>query len=192
MIARRRCSTAAVAVLVLIAGCSASDESDADPDTPPVASIDASATSDAALSSDSVAVDTTVSDEPTDTPPAETTPVVETTTTTTEPPVVEEIIIPSAQPITLLTPADGQGSRPKLQWEPVDGTTYYTVTVYAPDGRPYWASVLVETETFVGGPVQIDEDKPGPRIIDGMSWLVVAYGEDQVPIAVSGERPISP
>ncbi len=64
--------------------------------------------------------------------------------------------------------------------------------VYDPSGAAYWGSFVVTTETFVGGPEPIDEDKPGPRVVAGMSWSVVALDRDLAPVAASGIRPISP
>ena len=106
--------------------------------------------------------------------------------------VVEEVLVPSFTPMTLLTPASGEGTRPLLAWEPIEGAVHYAVTLFAPDGRPYWASLLIETQTYVGGPEQIAEGQAGPRVISGMTWMVIAYDDEQMPIAVSGERPVGP
>jgi len=94
--------------------------------------------------------------------------------------------------IVLLTPTSGEGSRPLLAWEPVPGAEFYSLVVYGPDNQPYWGSLLTDAQTYVGGPIQLKEGRPGPRVIDGMSWMVIASDGDLSPVATSQLRPIAP
>ncbi|HEC11055.1 MAG TPA: hypothetical protein ENI86_16055 [Acidimicrobiales bacterium] len=93
--------------------------------------------------------------------------------------------------IELLSPANGGGIRPLLQWEPT-GAALYGVYVYAPDGSLYWAWRGREAEVYVGGAVRIDPERPGPSITEGMTWSVVAYDADLLPLASSAIIPIAP
>lgn len=106
--------------------------------------------------------------------------------------VVVEPPISSWPAIDVATPSSGGGTRPLLEWSPVEGADSYSVYVYDGDGRPYWATLTEDTSVFVGGPVQIEEDKPGPRVEPGSTWSVVALDEDHLLIATSGRVAISP
>ena len=94
--------------------------------------------------------------------------------------------------VVQLSPESGQGIRPLLEWEAVDGADHYALFLFAPDGAAYWAWMGPQTSVHVGGEPQLREGAPGPSIIDGMSWLVFAYDEGGLPIAMSPVRPISP
>jgi len=104
----------------------------------------------------------------------------------------EELLIVPDPAIELLTPFSGQGDRPLLQWNAVDGASSYAVTVYTPAKQPYWATQLFETQTHVGGVIPIDATAPGPRIIEGMYWSVTAFDQEMVPVAFSPVRSIAP
>lgn len=96
--------------------------------------------------------------------------------------------------IELTTPVDGGGPWWELAWEPVDEADGYSVTVYSPQGRAYWAWNGAETSVVVGG---FDEPPPSdasvePRLEPGMTWDVVAYDAEEAMIAQSGVRPIGP
>ena len=95
-------------------------------------------------------------------------------------------------PVMLLTPASGGGTRPILAWEPIPGVDRYGVYLYAPSGRLYWSWQGRETEIPVGGVPRLREDAIGPSVVDGMTWIVIAYNPDQLPIASGGPRPIGP
>ena len=121
--------------------------------------------------------------------------------TTTEPPVTAPSPLPSAGEqlfgdfgtvVTLHTSTSGGGGRPLLDWQQVAGADHYGLYVYAPDGRIHWAWTGRETSIHVGGEPQLREGAPGPRITEGMSWAVVAYDADMLPITTSEIRPISP
>lgn len=94
--------------------------------------------------------------------------------------------------IALRTPTSGGGGRPLLEWEGLDGADHYAVYLYAPDGRIYWAWMGRETAIHVGGEPRLREGAPGPNVVAGMTWAVVAYDADLLPITTSEVRPISP
>ncbi len=161
-----------VAVVVLLAGCSGGSDVAQDPSvtSPPVSSS----------APDQAPVTSTAPDEP----------------TATESPVPETE--PAASPmlaglplIELLTPSSGGGVRPLLQWSPT-GAPIYGVYIYAPGGSLYWAWRGRETEVFVGGAIRIEPEHPGPSITEGMTWAVVAYDENLLPLASSAVVPIGP
>jgi len=111
------------------------------------------------------------------------------TTTTT---VVEAPAITGAAVIEQTTPTSGEGPRPLLAWEPVEGTATYTVVVYTGTGAPYWSSVTDEPGIYVGGPLQIPAGRTGPNVSDGYTWVVYADDADGNLLAVSPQRPIAP
>ena len=112
-------------------------------------------------------------------------------TTTTAPP-AEPLFAGVEGRVVLLTPTSGEGTRPLLEWAPVDGAHHYAVYLYAPDGDVYWAWTGEATSVHVGGDPVIEEGLSGPSVAEGMSWAVIANDEDLLPIAVSEQREISP
>ena len=94
--------------------------------------------------------------------------------------------------IVLQTPASGGGERPLLEWEPSAGAEHYVVFLYAPSGEAYWVWSGDDTSVHVGGEPQLGPGSPGPDVVEGMSWAVIAYDADMVPVAVSERRPIAP
>lgn len=94
--------------------------------------------------------------------------------------------------LELVTSLAGEGARPELAWTPVAGATLYSVTVFDPDGFAYWSWEGTATTVHVGGEPMIEPGRPGPSIVDGMTWRVSAHGEDFTLIALSPTRPISP
>ena len=94
--------------------------------------------------------------------------------------------------IVVLTPQAGEGDRPELEWEPVEGASLYQVTVLAPDGSVYWGRTGPETSVPFGGFPRLVPAAAGPRIIAGMSWTVVAFDDSMVPMAIGGPLPLSP
>lgn len=117
--------------------------------------------------------------------------------------VTEEADTPSASPegpprpdlglpeLALTTPQSGEGPRPELTWEPVEGASTYAVTVYAgPGERARWSWRGGATSVRVG--FVEDTSVGGPNILEGMTWTVVAFDAEDRPIAQSGERPLSP
>jgi hypothetical protein len=94
-------------------------------------------------------------------------------------------------PMTLLTATDGEGPRPVLEWEPVDGATSYAVSVYAGVGEPArWSWRGDDTSVRVG--FVEDPSVGGPNVIAGMTWGVLALDANGEPIAQSNERPLGP
>jgi hypothetical protein len=94
--------------------------------------------------------------------------------------------------VVLLTPTAGGGTRPLLEWQAVEGADEYGMYLYAPDDRIYWGWRDAATAVHVGGEPQLRDGAAGPRVTAGMSWVVVAYDADGLPVAVSELRPISP
>ncbi len=94
--------------------------------------------------------------------------------------------------ITLLTPESGNGPRPILKWEAADGADRYGVYLYGSDGELYWSWQGRETEIPVGGRPQLLENALGPRVSDGMTWAVIGFNAEQMPVAAGGLRSINP
>ena len=159
------------------------------------------ATSDPATAPATEPTAATEPSEPTDPDPAPTPTVSDVTDpsndeveddSTTSAPTTVALIDGFEATIELLTPLQGSGIRPLLEWAPVDDAARYMVVVYAPDGSPYWASTSAATSVHVGGDPVLTDDRPGPSVIDGMSWGVVALDDETVPISFSDRRPIAP
>jgi hypothetical protein len=118
---------------------------------------------------------------------------VESTTTTTPTEDLEQLMPElGLAEITQLTPVSGGGTRPILEWEPVEGALNYYVAVVDPGGGPYWAWRTGATAVPVGGEPRLDEGAFGPAISEGMAWSVTAVDADGALIAISAMRPISP
>jgi hypothetical protein len=116
-------------------------------------------------------------------------------TESTEPPEAPSepiLAVPGAETIVQITPTSGGGTRPLLEWEPVDGAAEYLVIVFADDAQPYWSTITDQTETYVGGARAIPEGVDGPEVADGYSWAVYADDNNGAPIASSARRPIAP
>lgn len=94
--------------------------------------------------------------------------------------------------LDLVTPTSGGGIRPELEWEPFPGADHYSLYLYAPDGSVYWVWSGMGTSVHVGGEPQLRDGAPGPSVIGGMSWAVMAHDANQIAIAVSARRSISP
>lgn len=132
---------------------------------------------------------------------------VEPSTTTTAPPVASSTTTitvesgkdsPTVDPalgiasIAVLTPDSGGGTRPLLEWEPVEGASSYTLVVVTPEGEAYWGWTGPETAVHVAGEPQLEEFAAGPSVVPGMTWSVAAYDDEFHVIAVSPRAPISP
>jgi hypothetical protein len=102
-------------------------------------------------------------------------------------------LIPGGAAVVLTTPQSGVGTRPLLEWQPVDGAATYRVTVFDGTGRPYWAwEGDTPSAYFGGGAEALPDEAPGPILGAGMSWVVFAADADGVPIAASAITPIAP
>jgi hypothetical protein len=99
---------------------------------------------------------------------------------------------PGLELIEVMTPASGGGDRPLLEWAPVEGAHHYSVSLFDSDGDLYWGWTGFGTSVHVGGDPQLVDLAPGPRVVEGMTWGVGAYGEDFVPIATSALLPVGP
>jgi len=111
------------------------------------------------------------------------------TTTTTQPP---RLLLPGLDPLELTGPTSGEGLHPELSWKPFEGAGHYVLYLYTPEGEMYWSWQGNETSVPVGGRPQLPDDAAGPAVIEGMSWAVVAYDADQIPIGSSELAPIGP
>lgn len=99
--------------------------------------------------------------------------------------------LPALGDVTLLTePSDVQ--RPLLEWEPVPGAAVYSVSVFTPDGVGYWAWRTEATSVHLGGDPQLRDDVSGPSTAPGMTWSVLAFDGDQMPIAASVRAVLHP
>jgi hypothetical protein len=92
--------------------------------------------------------------------------------------------------VVLTEPSDDP--RPLLEWEPVEGAVEYSVTVSAPDGRPYWAWRTEGTSVHLGGDPRLDDDQSGPSTVSGMTVSVIAFDAEQRPLAASVEAILRP
>ena len=124
-------------------------------------------------------------------PTTDTPPVTEPTPTTTEQ-AADAFFGDFDTVISQATDESGGGIRPLLEWTAVPSADHYGVYVYAPSGATYWAWRGDNTSVFVGGATQIREDAPGPSVSDGMTWAVVAFDANLLPIGASAIRPIAP
>lgn len=83
--------------------------------------------------------------------------------------------VPGTALMELLTPSEGLGERPLLEWAPVAGAVLYQVTVLEPDGAPYWSwQGEAASVAFGGGPAD-DPDTSGARLLTAKSWFVAAF-----------------
>ncbi len=112
--------------------------------------------------------------------------------TVADPPADPILAVPDAEVIVQTTPTSGEGARPLLGWEPVDGAATYLVIVFAGDEEPYWSTITEQAETYVGGQAAIADGVDGPEVAGGYSWAVYAEDENGNPIASSPIRSISP
>jgi hypothetical protein len=94
--------------------------------------------------------------------------------------------------MTLTTPTSGGGIRPVLAWDPVDGADWYGVYLYAPNHKLYWSWQGRESSVPVGGRPKLNDDSLGPSAVVGMTWSVIAYDAEDLPVASGGPRPIGP
>ena len=93
--------------------------------------------------------------------------------------------------ITLLTPPAGEGPRPVLRWEPVPDADSYLVILRADvEAAASWVWRGTDTQIRVG--FVTDPGLGGPEVQPGMVWSVLALDGEQVPVAQSAERSITP
>jgi len=121
--------------------------------------------------------------------PSTTTPA---TTMTTLPAPQAEPLLAGANPVTQITPTEGVGLRPTLDWEAIESAGTYFLVVKDEKGAAYWAWVGSETSVPLGGAEFPEDYGNGPTIGAGYVWSVSAYAADGTILAISGDRPISP
>ncbi len=167
-------------VLALSAGCGGDDSTN--PENSSEASVPDTEEPESADAADDVVAGADPAPEPVVNPTPEPTPLLE-----------AGLPFPADAPVIIqLTAPQGGGARPLLAWEPVEGAAVYYVFVYAETSELYWAAVTTETEVFVGGAVQIPDDRDGPRIATGYSWVVYAEDSEGNPVGSSPQATISP
>ena len=95
--------------------------------------------------------------------------------------------------IELATPETGNGELPVFKWEAVEGASLYMVIVHRQDGKAYWAWEGSENEVILGNiQDQNTINSGGPRLLEPMTWAVVALDKDDKFIASSILQRISP
>jgi len=119
------------------------------------------------------------------------TTVQQTTTTTSVAPQNGPLLV-GADLVIQLTPTQGVGVRPILDWEAVEGAGSYFLVVKDDAGTPYWAWEGSETAVPLGGAAFPQDYGNGPTIGPGYTWSVSAYAADGTFLAISGDRPVSP
>lgn len=106
--------------------------------------------------------------------------------------IAAEPLLIGAEPVTLLTPTEGGGPRPLMEWESVEGASEYLVVVLDGDGAPYWAWSGSATSVRLGGGELPDDHGSGPIVESGALWSVSAYDSEGNLLAISGQRSIAP
>lgn len=168
MIGRRRPSLWISVVIALVltttAACGGSDE----PDGAPV----------------DTAADPTSAEPTTDDAPVETAPEVT---------AGELDGVAGVSAITITTPASGNGAKPLLAWEPVDGAASYVVILQTTDGSGYWAWTGPDTEVWLGGSdTEPAPDTEGPILYEPMMLSVYASVADGTAAGASETVEIAP
>lgn len=91
--------------------------------------------------------------------------------------------------VELIAPGSANaGAAPTFTWKAVSGASAYRLSVLAADG-PTWAWTGDATSIRYGG---VDEGVPGPALRAGSWWSVAAFGADDIAIAMSELRAVSP
>ncbi|MEN8039940.1 MAG: hypothetical protein ABFR95_00370 [Actinomycetota bacterium] len=109
-----------------------------------------------------------------------------------------ELVGPPAIPtldldvIVLDNPTSGGGSMQELAWGSVNDGVRYDVVMFDSLGDLYWSWSTVETSVFMGGVETTLENPPGPQILEGMTWFVLAFDESGGLVAQSEVRAIAP
>jgi hypothetical protein len=103
------------------------------------------------------------------------------------------LLFPDMITMENIMPLQGVGLRPRFEWQTINGAAHYGIIILDPKGSPYWGWRGEKPWVYLGG---IDEPLPeineGPILIDGMSWRIVAYDANEVPIATGGPWAIAP
>lgn len=149
-------------------GAGADEPSESEPADEPAAAESVNEQADESAATDAAATES----EPTQ-PAATETPVA-----------AAEPAIRGAELIGSDTPVSGQGLRPTLTWDTVDGAAEYHVVVRDANEEPYWSWTGTESQVTIPG--------GGPVVQPGYSWSVSAWGPDDEFLAISAFLPIEP
>jgi len=182
----RFAQTCFVGTVLLLSGCGGDDGAASTSEPSGDVSADESI---ATTTSAAVATTTTTAAQPAGDPPGDADAPEQTEIEIIAPEIRDALGIDT---LTLLTPTSGGGTRPAFEWEPVDDAFMYSVVLRGPDGRGYWGWEGRVTSIHLGGEPLIEEGKPGPSLVEGMSWHVAAYDADFDMIALSRRRSIDP
>ena len=106
-------------------------------------------------------------------------------------PASDRSALPGLPELALVT-APSNDQRPVLEWEPVPGAAVYSVSVHTPDGLGYWAWRTDATSVHLGGDPRLHDDVSGPSTVPGMTWSVIAFDADRLPIAASSRAVLRP
>lgn len=95
--------------------------------------------------------------------------------------------------ITVTTPPTGNGERPLLSWNPVDGAERYALTLSLPDGAAYFSWTGTPVSVWLGGTVdQPPADAAGPILVTELVLRVVAFDNTGAITAASAPTTIAP
>jgi hypothetical protein len=94
--------------------------------------------------------------------------------------------------VELLTGESGLGEKPLLQWSDIEGAAEYSLVVRDEAGKVYWAWRGAETEVPFGGGADDGQAGQNAYLHETMSWIVIAFDDSLVPIAISGPGSLSP
>ncbi len=133
-------------------------------------------------------VDPTSSDPSSDTDSP--TPQPTTPQTPTPEPATPLVTADGVAEIELLTPTSGNRPYALLEWSAVPGATEYTVSVFNPDGRAWWAWSGPDLAVTLGG-LDTDVDLGGPRAGEGVTWFVVARDTQGTLLGVSVRQAVA-
>lgn len=183
----RRVATIVGAAVLLVACSGGDDSGDVATATTDEPAAETSSTTEPDAPSDTVP-DTTADSTAAPDTAVETTAAPAATAPPTTPPAEPEPLLSGFDDLIELTVEPGSiPDRPVLAWTAVDGADHYGAYVYAPSGEIYWAWQGRETSVPLGGAIG---DAPGPLAADGMTWAVIAYDAELLPITVSVVEPL--
>ncbi len=94
--------------------------------------------------------------------------------------------------VDLLTFGSGLGFRPTLEWTPIEGAAQYEVTVSLPGAGPYWAWSGATSAVPIGGYPLLEPLSAGPALTAPMTWRVVAIDVDGLIVGSSTIGEIAP
>lgn len=123
--------------------------------------------------------------------PSEATPV--TPAPESDTPATELSDLDGLEVITVTTPPTGNGERPLLSWNPVDGAERYALTLSLPNGAAYFSWTGPTPSIWLGGTTEEPPaDAAGPVLLTDLVLRVVAFDKTGAITAASAPTPIAP